>query len=186
MARQELQDRPNVQRRYSNCRTARRAHQPDRWRGPADLVARADEFPACDHRFDHGIGRAADWRGADRNPDHDRRAFRAGYSRPAASRRPELSQQPARRSSGCRWKKRRLDLAVNNMTQGLLLFDANQNLIICSKRYLEMYGLSARRQAGLQLPARRSPTARKPARSSATSMNTFRWCCARSCTATSW
>ena len=29
------------------------------------------------------------------------------------------------------------------MTQGLLLFDAKQHLIICNKRYLEMYGLSA-------------------------------------------
>ena len=29
------------------------------------------------------------------------------------------------------------------MTQGLLLFDATQRLIICNKRYLEMYGLSA-------------------------------------------
>jgi diguanylate cyclase (GGDEF)-like protein/PAS domain S-box-containing protein len=29
------------------------------------------------------------------------------------------------------------------MTQGLLLFDSKQQLIICNKRYLEMYGLSA-------------------------------------------
>ncbi|MCA6114079.1 EAL domain-containing protein [Bradyrhizobium sp. WSM 1738] len=40
-------------------------------------------------------------------------------------------------------EKQRLDTAVNNMTQGLLLFDSNQQLIICNKRYLEMYGLSA-------------------------------------------
>jgi diguanylate cyclase (GGDEF)-like protein/PAS domain S-box-containing protein len=40
-------------------------------------------------------------------------------------------------------EKHRLDTAVNNMTQGLLLFDATQRLIICNKRYLEMYGLSA-------------------------------------------
>src|SRR4029079_9159823 len=40
-------------------------------------------------------------------------------------------------------EKKRLDTAVNNMTQGLLLFDAKQHLIICNKRYLEMYGLSA-------------------------------------------
>jgi len=40
-------------------------------------------------------------------------------------------------------EKQRLDTAVNNMTQGLLLFDAKQHLIICNKRYLEMYGLSA-------------------------------------------
>ncbi|QHO77026.1 diguanylate cyclase [Bradyrhizobium sp. CCBAU 051011] len=40
-------------------------------------------------------------------------------------------------------EKQRLDTAVNNMTQGLLLFDSKQHLVICNKRYLEMYGLSA-------------------------------------------
>jgi len=29
------------------------------------------------------------------------------------------------------------------MTQGLLLFDSSQRLVICNKRYIEMYGLSA-------------------------------------------
>jgi diguanylate cyclase (GGDEF)-like protein len=40
-------------------------------------------------------------------------------------------------------EKQRLDTAVNNMTQGLLLFDASQRLVICNQRYIEMYGLSA-------------------------------------------
>jgi diguanylate cyclase (GGDEF)-like protein len=40
-------------------------------------------------------------------------------------------------------EKRRLDTAVNNMTQGLLLFDASQRLVVCNQRYLDMYGLSA-------------------------------------------
>ncbi len=40
-------------------------------------------------------------------------------------------------------EKQRLDRAVNNMTQGLLLFDDTQQLVICNQRYLEMYGLSA-------------------------------------------
>ncbi|KJC37912.1 EAL domain-containing protein [Bradyrhizobium sp. LTSP857] len=40
-------------------------------------------------------------------------------------------------------EKQRLDRAVNNMTQGLLLFDASQKLVICNQRYIEMYGLSA-------------------------------------------
>jgi len=39
-------------------------------------------------------------------------------------------------------EKRRLDVAVNNMTQGLLLFDASERLVICNQRYLDMYGLS--------------------------------------------
>lgn len=40
-------------------------------------------------------------------------------------------------------EKQRLDTAVNNMAQGLLLFDSKQQLVICNRRYLEMYGLSA-------------------------------------------
>ncbi|WGS17153.1 MULTISPECIES: EAL domain-containing protein [unclassified Bradyrhizobium] len=40
-------------------------------------------------------------------------------------------------------EKLRLDTAVNNMTQGLLLFDSSKRLVICNKRYIEMYGLSA-------------------------------------------
>jgi diguanylate cyclase (GGDEF)-like protein len=40
-------------------------------------------------------------------------------------------------------EKLRLDTAVNNMTQGLLLFDSSQRLVVCNKRYIEMYALSA-------------------------------------------
>ncbi|HEV2153771.1 bifunctional diguanylate cyclase/phosphodiesterase [Bradyrhizobium sp.] len=40
-------------------------------------------------------------------------------------------------------EKQRLDRAVNNMTQGLLLFDAERRLVVCNQRYIEMYGLSA-------------------------------------------
>ena len=32
--------------------------------------------------------------------------------------------------------------ALNNMIQGLCMFDANQTLIVCNRRYLEMYGFS--------------------------------------------
>ena len=40
-------------------------------------------------------------------------------------------------------EKQRLDRAVNNMTQGLLLFDAERRLVVCNQRYIDMYGLSA-------------------------------------------
>ncbi|WP_315711629.1 MULTISPECIES: EAL domain-containing protein [unclassified Bradyrhizobium] len=40
-------------------------------------------------------------------------------------------------------EKERLDKAVNNMTQGLLLFDASERLVISNQRYVDMYGLSA-------------------------------------------
>jgi diguanylate cyclase (GGDEF)-like protein len=39
-------------------------------------------------------------------------------------------------------EKLRLDKAVNNMTQGLLMFDASQHLVICNQRYIDMYDLS--------------------------------------------
>ncbi|KAB2917448.1 MAG: EAL domain-containing protein [Hyphomicrobiaceae bacterium] len=35
-----------------------------------------------------------------------------------------------------------LDLALRNMAQGLAMFDAEQRLIVCNKRYADIYGLS--------------------------------------------
>jgi diguanylate cyclase (GGDEF)-like protein len=39
-------------------------------------------------------------------------------------------------------KSQHLDTAINNMTQGLLLFDADGRLVICNDRYIEMFALS--------------------------------------------
>jgi diguanylate cyclase (GGDEF)-like protein len=39
-------------------------------------------------------------------------------------------------------EKQRLDIAVNNMTHGLLLFDSSAQLVIWNQRYVEMYGIS--------------------------------------------
>jgi diguanylate cyclase (GGDEF)-like protein len=39
-------------------------------------------------------------------------------------------------------EKQRLDIALDNMTQGLLVFDASERLVVCNRRYIEMYGLS--------------------------------------------
>jgi diguanylate cyclase (GGDEF)-like protein len=55
----------------------------------------------------------------------------------------KLSQQHRASQQRLTLEKQRLDTAVNNMTQGLLLFDSSQRLIICNNRYLDMYGLSA-------------------------------------------
>ncbi len=35
-----------------------------------------------------------------------------------------------------------LNTAINNMSQGLLLFDASERMVVCNRRYIEMYGLS--------------------------------------------
>ena len=39
-------------------------------------------------------------------------------------------------------EKQRLDTAINNMIQGLLLYDSSQRLVVCNQRYISMYGLS--------------------------------------------
>lgn len=36
----------------------------------------------------------------------------------------------------------RLELALNNMSQGLLMFDSAAQIVICNERYIQMYGLS--------------------------------------------
>jgi diguanylate cyclase (GGDEF)-like protein len=39
-------------------------------------------------------------------------------------------------------KSQHLDTAINNMTQGLLLFDALGRMVICNQRYIDMFGVS--------------------------------------------
>jgi diguanylate cyclase (GGDEF)-like protein/PAS domain S-box-containing protein len=43
-----------------------------------------------------------------------------------------------------RERDRLLRIAVSNMSQGLLMFDMNAKLVVCNRRYLEMYSLSAK------------------------------------------
>ncbi|WP_428121468.1 bifunctional diguanylate cyclase/phosphodiesterase [Bradyrhizobium sp.] len=39
-------------------------------------------------------------------------------------------------------EKHQLDTALNNMTQGLVLYDASARVVVCNQRYIDMYGLS--------------------------------------------
>jgi PAS domain-containing protein len=50
-----------------------------------------------------------------------------------------------------RWRFRRasgvgdsalLSIVLNNMTQGVILFDAHERILVCNNRYIEMYGVS--------------------------------------------
>ena len=34
------------------------------------------------------------------------------------------------------------DVALNNMSQGLAMFDSTERIILCNRRYVDMYGLS--------------------------------------------
>lgn len=53
-----------------------------------------------------------------------------------------ISRQHVRSRQRLALEKQRLDTAVNNMSHGLLLFDASGRLIVCNHRYLDMFGLS--------------------------------------------
>ncbi|WOK17025.1 EAL domain-containing protein [Rhodopseudomonas sp. BAL398] len=55
----------------------------------------------------------------------------------------QLTSQHLATQRGLSQDKWRLSTAINNMSQGLLLFDASERLVICNRRYIEMYGLSA-------------------------------------------
>src|ERR1700756_3622073 len=61
-----------------------------------------------------------------------------------------MSEQPVRdrepatdpTEEKVREQERLFNTAVNNMSQGLVMFDAGERLLVCNQRYLEMYGLS--------------------------------------------
>ncbi|MBR1124562.1 EAL domain-containing protein [Bradyrhizobium lablabi] len=41
-----------------------------------------------------------------------------------------------------RTQKQQLDTALNNMTQGLVLYDGSERLVLCNERFIDMFGLS--------------------------------------------
>src|SRR4029077_16924922 len=42
-----------------------------------------------------------------------------------------------------RTDNQRMRVAINNMSQGLCMFDGNERLVVCNQRYMERYSLSA-------------------------------------------
>jgi diguanylate cyclase (GGDEF)-like protein/PAS domain S-box-containing protein len=54
----------------------------------------------------------------------------------------QLSWQHRSSQARLESEKLRLDTALNNMTQGLVLYDASARIVICNQRYLNMYQLS--------------------------------------------
>jgi diguanylate cyclase (GGDEF)-like protein len=54
----------------------------------------------------------------------------------------ELHRQHAAAQRKLSEKSQHLDTAINNMTQGLLLFDSSGRLVICNRRYIDMFGVS--------------------------------------------
>jgi PAS domain-containing protein len=54
----------------------------------------------------------------------------------------QLRRQHAAAQRKLSEKSQHLDTAINNMTQGLLLFDSSGRLVICNQQYIDMFGLS--------------------------------------------
>ncbi len=53
-----------------------------------------------------------------------------------------LQQAHERAQISLRAQKIQLDSALNNMAQGLVMFDAEARVVLCNRRYLDMYNLS--------------------------------------------
>jgi diguanylate cyclase (GGDEF)-like protein/PAS domain S-box-containing protein len=54
----------------------------------------------------------------------------------------QITRQNQESQQRLKSEKQRLDTALNNMTQGLVLYDASARIVICNQRYLDMYRLS--------------------------------------------
>ena len=144
--RQEFQDHgpANVSSRYSSSPAAR-----PRLTSPIDgndrlISSRAlSKFPIVIVATHEDIGGAGRLARADQHPDRGRPASVLAIAVLLFLVVRKLSQQHRASQQRLTLEKQRLDTAVNNMTQGLLLFDSEQRLVICNQRYIEMYGLSA-------------------------------------------
>ena len=60
----------------------------------------------------------------------------------AAEERERQSRALQQREEDLRAQNEKFDAALDNMLQGLAMFDTEQQLIVCNKRYAEMYGLT--------------------------------------------
>ena len=75
---------------------------------------------------------------------HERRTSDGGIvgTRSDITELKEREAEILRVSNELRRSNMHFDTALNNMIQGLCMFDANQTLLVCNTRYLEMYGFS--------------------------------------------
>ncbi|HEY6024762.1 MAG TPA: EAL domain-containing protein [Pseudolabrys sp.] len=54
----------------------------------------------------------------------------------------EEARSERKRAEQLREQSLRFDVALNNMSQGLVMFDASSKLLVCNSRFLQIYGLS--------------------------------------------
>jgi diguanylate cyclase (GGDEF)-like protein/PAS domain S-box-containing protein len=55
----------------------------------------------------------------------------------------QMTRQNREAQLGLKLQTHRLDTALNNMTQGLVLYDASARIVLCNQRYIDMHALSA-------------------------------------------
>jgi diguanylate cyclase (GGDEF)-like protein/PAS domain S-box-containing protein len=55
----------------------------------------------------------------------------------------QMSRQGRETQERLQEQKRQLDTALNNMTQGLVLYDGSERLVLCNQRFIDMFGLSS-------------------------------------------
>jgi diguanylate cyclase (GGDEF)-like protein len=53
-----------------------------------------------------------------------------------------LERQVAERTAQLSEREQELAAAISNMSQGLIMFDASARMVVCNRRYIEMYNLS--------------------------------------------
>jgi diguanylate cyclase (GGDEF)-like protein len=53
-----------------------------------------------------------------------------------------LERQVAERTAQLSEREQELAAAISNMSQGLIMFDASARMVVCNRRYIEMYSLS--------------------------------------------
>jgi diguanylate cyclase (GGDEF)-like protein/PAS domain S-box-containing protein len=62
--------------------------------------------------------------------------------REAIEERDRQSRKLQQREEELRTQNMRFDMAINNMSQGLAMFDAGQRLLVCNRLYADLYGLT--------------------------------------------
>src|SRR5580704_2058838 len=78
-----------------------------------------------------------------RLPDFDVYAFRdLRERREAAVERERQNQALRRHEEELSIQNARFDAAINNMSQGLAMFDAEHRLVVCNRLYAELYGVT--------------------------------------------
>ena len=55
----------------------------------------------------------------------------------------QINRQSRETQQRLQSQKQRLDTALNNMTQGLVLYDGTEHLVLCNQRFIDMFGLSS-------------------------------------------